>query len=159
MSKLLKNRKSAGFTLMEILIALGIFVMLTGIVIFAINPAHQFAKARDGQRWSDVNAILNAVHQRMVDNKGSFAEGITCDALPVTAKYITSTYGADNIDICACLVSTYLAAMSYDPSATGAGYTNCTTYTTGYTILKDATTGRITVAAPSAEKETISVTR
>lgn len=153
---MLKQKK--GFTLIEILIAVGIIAILASIVIIAINPARQFARARDSQRWSDVNAILNAVHQRMVDNKGSFAEGSTCDALPSTAKYITSVDGDSNVDVCDCLVTTYLAAMPFDPSASGASYTSCDNYTTGYTIVK-ADTGRITVAAPSAELDTISVTR
>lgn len=156
----LPNKKEGGFTLIEILIVVAIIAILAGTVIIAINPARQFAQTRNTQRWVAVNAILNAVHQRAIDNQGVFAEGTTCDALPSTAKYITSTDGTDKVDLCACLVSTYISAMPYDPSASGASYTSCTDYTTGYTILKDATTGRITVAAPSAEPSaTIFVTR
>lgn len=149
-----------GFTLIEILMVVGIIAILAAITIIAINPAHQFAQARNAQRWSDVNAILNAVHQRMVDNRGNFSEGTTCDALATTTSTITSSDGAGMIDLCACLVSTYLVAMPYDPAASGASYTGCTDYSTGYTIIKDDTTGRITVAAPSAEEGvTISVSR
>lgn len=153
---MLRSRK--GFTLIEILITVGIIAILAAIVIIAINPARQFKQARDSQRWSDINAVLNATHQRMVDNKGSFAEGTTCDALPSTAKYITSTDEANNVDLCACLVTTYLAAMPFDPSDTSAGYTDCNSYTTGYTIVQ-AATGRITIAAPSGELATVNVTR
>jgi len=147
-----------GFTLIEILIAVGIIAILAAIVIIAINPARQFQRARDSQRWSDVNAILNGIHQRMVDNKGSFAESGVCDALPVTASTITSVVAAGNVDLCDCLVTTYLAALPFDPSTSGAGFTDCNTYTTGYTIMQ-ATTGRITVAAPGNELDTITVTR
>ncbi len=150
--------KLKGFTFIEILIAVGIIAILAAIIIVAINPARQFARARDSQRWSDVNAVLNAVHQRIIDNKGSFAEGTTCDALPTTAGTITSADDTGNVDLCDCLVTTYLAAMPYDPLITGDGYTDCDAYTTGYTILK-ADTGVITVAAPKAELDTISVTR
>lgn len=147
-----KNKK--GFTLIEILIVIGILAMLAAIVIVAINPARQFAQARNTQRWSDVNAILNAVHQNMIDNKGTWNCAVS---LPSSATVIKKT---DGVDICSCLVPTYLAALPYDPSASGASYTDCTSYDTGYTIMQDATTGRITVAAPSAELgETISVTR
>jgi len=149
-----------GFTLIEILIVVGIMAILAAIVIIAINPARQFAQARNTQRRNDVVAILNAVHQRMVDNKGSFAEGSTCDALPSTAKIVSSTVDAANVDLCDCLVTTYLAEMPYDPSDSSGGFTDCTDYHAGYTIFQDATTGRITVTADSAElSKTISVTR
>lgn len=149
-----------GFTLIEVLIVIGVIAILAAIVIIAINPARQFAQARNTQRRSDVLAILNSVHQRMVDNKGNFAEGTTCDALPATASTITSTVALGNVDLCDCLVSTYIARMPFDPTDTSAGYTSCVTYDTGYTIIQDATTGRITVSAPSVELgETISVTR
>ena len=110
-----------------------------------------------GTFQNDVVAILDSVHQRMVDNSGLFAPGTTCDALPATATNIASASG---VDLCDCLVATYLAAMPYDPSASGASYTSCSAYDSGYTIYQDASTGRITVAAPSAEiGQVISVTR
>ena len=149
-----------GFTLIEVLIVIGIIAILAAIVIIAINPAHQFAQSRNTQRRSDVLAILNAVQQRMVDNKGDFAEGVVCDALPTSAKTISSTVDAANVDLCDCLVDTYLAEMPYDPNATSAAYTSCSAYHTGYTIVQDATSERITVTAGSAElSETISVER
>ena len=153
--------KSKGFTLIEILIVIGIIAIIATMVIIAINPARQFAAARNTKRTSDAIAILNAVHQRMVDNKGLFAEGSVCDSLPTSgAKYITSVNGVSNVDLCDCLVPTYLAAMPYDPSATGTSFTDCTNYTSGYTVSWNQTTSRMTVAAPSAELgETISVTR
>jgi len=152
------TRSRKGFTLIEILIAVGIIAILAAIVIIAINPARQFQRARDSQRWSDVNALLNGVHQRMVDNKGSFAEGSTCDALPAVVSNITSTVAAGNVDLCDCLVTTYLAALPFDPSTSGASFTDCSNYTTGYTIMQ-AATGRITVSAPDNELDTITVTR
>lgn len=148
------------FTLIEILIVIGILAILAAIVIIAINPARQFAQSRNTQRSSDVIAILNAVQQRIVDNKGSFAEGSTCDALSDTARTISSTVDVANVDLCDCLVDTYLAEMPYDPSDSSGAYTSCSAYHTGYLISQDATSGRITVTAGSAElSETISVTR
>lgn len=149
-----------GFTLIEVLIVIGVIAILAAIVIIAINPARQFAQARNTQRRSDVLAILNSVHQRMVDNRGSFAQGTTCDALPTSVETITSTVAAGNVDLCACLVTIYIAEMPYDPSDATASYTDCTNYDSGYTIVQDAASGRVTVNAPSAELgETISVTR
>mgnify|MGYP001577336152 CR=1 FL=1 len=67
----MKNSKR-GFTLIEILVVIGIIALLATIVLIAINPARQFAQARDSQRVSNLNAILNAVGQRIADNKGLF---------------------------------------------------------------------------------------
>jgi prepilin-type N-terminal cleavage/methylation domain-containing protein len=140
------------FTLIEVLLVIVIISILAAIVIIAVNPGRQIAQANNAQRDSDVLAILDAVHQYGIDNRGTLPSAITAVATVVGS-------GAGQIDICTDLVPTYITEMPYDPTATGAGYTDCTTYDTGYTILVDAD-GRVTVAAPDAElSETISVTR
>ncbi len=147
----MKNNK--GFTLVEVLLVIVIIAILAAIVIVAINPGRQISQANNTQRSSDIKTILDAVHEYGIDNRGIYPAGITA-----TATVVGSAVG--EIDICADLVPTYVAEMPYDPTSTGAGYTDCTTYTTGYTIVDDATSGRITVAAPGAElSETLSVTR
>ncbi len=140
------------FTLIEILLVVGIIALLAAALIIAINPGRQFAKTRNTQRWSDVNAILSAVIQNMSDNRGQF--NCTAGALPTTTRVMSST----DYNIAPCLVPTYLPSMPYDPS-TGY-YTSSTDYNSGYTIVQDPATGRITVSAPNAELgETISTTR
>ena len=62
-----QTRRQAGFTLIEILMALLLIAILATIVIIAINPAKQFAQARNTQRTSNVESILNAVGQRIAD--------------------------------------------------------------------------------------------
>jgi type IV pilus assembly protein PilA len=138
MNKIAKNK---GFTLIEILVVIGIIALLAAIVIIAINPARQFAQARDSQRISNINSILNAIGQRMADNKGIFAGG-TCNALPTATTTILTTSGATAGEL-GCLVPTYLSALPLDPVA-GAGSN------TGYSFRQD-TNGRIWVAATSTE--------
>lgn len=141
-----------GFTLIEVLLVVVIIAILAGIVIIAVNPARQIAQTNNAQRDNDVRAILDSVHQYSIDNRGVLPAAVTATATVVGS-------GVGQIDICSVLVPTYISAMPYDPTATGAAYTDCTTYDTGYTIAVDAN-GRVTVAAPSAEvAQTISVTR
>jgi prepilin-type N-terminal cleavage/methylation domain-containing protein len=145
-----------GFTLIEMLIVIGIIAILAAAVIIAINPARQFAQSRNTQRWTATNAILNSVHQNMVDNRGTFDfSGCPATAFPTSATNVGS--GGTDLDLCACITPTYMAEMPYDP--VNGSFTDCSTYDTDFTLL-ESTGGRITVAAPSAEiGETISVTR
>ncbi len=146
---------SNGFTLIELLVVIGILAILAAAVIIAVNPARQFAQARNAQRRTDVLAVLNAVHQNAVDNRGNF----TCaaGAIPTTATTMRDTSG---YNICSCIVTQYLSLLPKDPSA-GTGVQDCSgAYNSGYNIQRDATSGRVTISAPSAElSETISATR
>ncbi len=150
MKKLLAS-KQEGFTLIEILVVIGIIAILAVIVLIAINPARQFALSRNTQRTSNVNAILNAVGQRMADNKGVFTgTGCTTD-IPTAATRMGNSAG---YDIAPCLVPTYISALPFDPSTTTpavAAYVSPTSYDTGYHVFKDATTGRVTVCAYTVE--------
>ncbi|MEK7512965.1 MAG: type II secretion system protein [Patescibacteria group bacterium] len=148
------NRK--GFTLLELLVVIGIIAILAGVVIVALNPARQFAQARNTQRWSNVNAILNAVGQRMADNRGVFESGCAAGVIPTASTTMQSSGG---YDVAPCLVPTYISILPFDPSATGAHYTSNTDYDTAYFIQRDATTGRITVTATGEIGENITVTR
>lgn len=134
-----------GFTLMELLIVIGIIAVLAAIVIIAINPARQLAQSRNAQRESNVNTILNSVHQQALDNNGTII-GVITAVCPATQA--VGTGGADLTS----LTPTYLAAIPTDPS----GGTDANT---GYTVCK-AAANRITIAAPNAELEVlIGVTR
>lgn len=151
------TKNQSGFTLVEVLLVVVIIAILAAVVIVAINPGRQIAQTNNTQRQADVKAILDAVHQYAIDNRGTLPAAITANATNITND--DANAATSEVDICSILVPTYLAEIPFDPTATGAAFTDCTAYNAGYTILKDAD-GRITVSAPSAElNETISVTR
>lgn len=142
-----------GFTLIELLLVIGILVILISATIIAINPVRQFAQANNATRFSNVTTLMNAVYQNIVDNAGQF----DCPtSIPATATIVGS--GVGEVNLHDCLVPTYLSTIPFDPQ--NGDYTSSTDYSSGYTILQDSTTGRITIAAPSAQLgENISLTR
>jgi len=164
--KLFRNQK--GFTLIELLVVIGILAVLLAITLIAINPARQFSQANDTKRSSDVNAILNAVNQYMADHQGSLPTDLSgCTAaLPCELSGVASTAEAPTVNICAELVSGYLAALPVDPltsSGTAITEADCATaYSTNYTIFQSTSNNRLTVAAPAVEiteNDPIAVTR
>jgi type IV pilus assembly protein PilA len=147
-----------GFTLIEILIVIGIIAILAGIVLVAINPARQFRQANNAQRESNVNAILNAIGQYTVDNKGTLPPEIQGDE-----DTISGVAGDDDSDLCDVLVPKYLPALPVDPlqlqtdadlipNDQSITEDECDdTYLTGYSVEEEA--GRVIVRAPQTEDE------
>ena len=147
-----------GFTLIEILIVIGIIAILAAVVIVAINPARQFAQANNAQRSSNINTILNAIHQYAIDNKGTLPTGITTSSLEICGN-ATCTGLANLSELTAN--QTYIASMPWDPQCNFSAATsgNCVANGIGYFVIKSAN-GRVTVNAPYAQLgATISVTR
>ena len=145
-----------GFTLIELVVVIGVLAILLTIVLAAINPARHFAQADNTKRKSDITAILNAVDHYLVDHSGQPPQEVTTSVQNIAKN------GAD---ICAELIQTqkYISALPRDPKMEGIKQINdcSSSYDTGYTIVKD-NNNRITVATnPSYEElqQHISLTR
>jgi prepilin-type N-terminal cleavage/methylation domain-containing protein len=155
------RKPQGGFTLIEILVVIGMIAVLAAVVLIAINPLRQFAQARNSQRISNVNAILNAIGNRIAENKGIFIDTTTCTVvIPTTATTIGK--GSSQYDMRPCMVPTFISELPFDPKD---GSNTCTSatctgsgesYDTKYTVAQDSTTGRITICAPGALESAIS---
>ena len=140
-----------GFTLIELLLVIGIIAILASIVIVAINPTKQLGDARNAQRRSDVNTILNAVYQYAIDNKGAMPGCLAAGSggnICVKGSTCTGVTGGCDLD---SLTTSYIVDIPKDPSGATGNDTN-------YDV--SVTSGRVTVLTPNAEQgQTISVTR
>jgi len=163
-------KKFRGFTLIELLIVIGIIAILASIIYVAVDPARRLAEAKNAERWSSSNAVLNAVLKYSVDNSGNLPG--TIDDSPSTVQIIGENGGAITCVAAQCgslslpgtncfvadldndLVDEYLVAMPVDPDDNTFSNNH-----TGYYINK-STNGRITVGACSPERNVaISVSR
>lgn len=147
-----------GFTLLELLIVIGIVVILIGVTIAAINPFRQIRQANTATRWANVTTIANAVAQKIINEGGSW----NCGGCTTTDTATTISKTA--CDLCSCLVTDYLGSLPSDPSTGNppGQVTDCTaSYDTQYSIRWSTTTPgaypRTTVT--SLAEPTISVTR
>jgi hypothetical protein len=121
-----------GFTMMELLVVIGILIILSGAVIVTIKPAEKLLDARNNQRKAHVEAIYGAIEHCFFQGELSCFDG----------KIAEETF--DVIDCESDLVSSYLNEMPKDPV--------CGNGTTGYLVKKDEVE-RIGVMANCAENE------
>ena len=160
-----KFRKNGGFTLVELLIIIGIIGILFAVILIAVDPARRFSESRDAVRRQDVRDILEAVVEYMADNRGNYPTNI--DTVPASiqllgtdlgcngsacAGYVTTSIASACSNLNSSLVETYLAAIPPDPLTGTAGNTRY--------YINRKTGNRIEVGACDPERVTsISVKR
>lgn len=130
-----KARKNLlGFTLVELILVIAIIIIIVTAIFVALNPAKRLGEANNSQRWSDVNSVLNAIHQYSVDNGGTMPNSATWTAnqyhvLGTDAAGCNTTCTAQATQA-ACLnfsdltTNNYLANIPTDPQTGTAGNTD-----------------------------------
>jgi prepilin-type N-terminal cleavage/methylation domain-containing protein len=155
----LPRNSAKGFTLLEILLVIGIIAVLAVVIFVALDPGKRFKDARNARRVTDAENILNAVHQYVLDNKGDFPSGLTEDSERMLGTYGASCdyyNGGCSVEVGACLdlredLAKYLKTIPEDPQI---GIEQ----ETFYSIYRDSE-GIVTVRACAAEDTEISVSR
>jgi len=147
-----------GFTLIELLVVMAIIGVLASTLVVAVNPARQFAKARDTQRESDLYAILSAVWQYSSEHSGELPD---TDGNPETSDFPTSATcmgtdaGCFNLASAGeagdTIVPVYMAVLPKDPKTGEDGNTQ-------YLIYVDAN-NRLVASALGETTGPISITR
>lgn len=153
----MKNSLYKGFTLFELLLVIAILGILSTVLVVAINPGRQLAKARDTRRETDLVAILGAVYQYTSEHSGDLPD---TDGNPLTSDFPTTLTCVGSTSPCYDLASAgesgdtmvpiYLSSLPKDPK-TG------TSNNTGYLIMVDS--NKHLTASASGETKTITVQR
>lgn len=144
------SREYDAFTLIEVLIVIGLIAILAAVLILAINPSQNFIDTRNATRQNEVNQIESAFNQWIVDggNLTSVTQEGTAEALIHCAygsnDIVAGSGVAGTIDVESLLVNgatSYMSEVPTDPQAQGAD--------TGYDVCQDGS--RVYVSAPLAE--------
>lgn len=116
-----KNKNSRGFTLLEILLVIGIVSVLAGIVIMAINPSRQLKVVRDTERKSDIAEINKAMVQYYID-EGHYPNLAILSNLDVPTEICNTGNISPYTGDCGSLVNLselvpiYLTSIPQDPN-------------------------------------------
>lgn len=156
-------KNKLGFTLIELLLVIAIISILLVVVFAALNPATRLQESRNARRWNDVNQMLTAVHECLVDSDGGFtscgltnpealtqigATGTGCTGTGATECTGAATDCDNDLDTA---LANYISRPPVDPSVSAAGKT-------GYAVT--VSNGIVTISACQAEGgEVISVSR
>src|SRR5437867_4392567 len=104
-----------GFTLIELLIVIVIITALAVTVFVALNPVKRVKDAHDSRRAADVETILTAIHEYIVDKNGSLPTAIA--ALPDNQMTVIAAAGAACIAANNCNTAAAGAGANYTPIA------------------------------------------
>ncbi len=158
------GKKLTGFTLLELLMVMGIIGILATVLVVGVNPGRQFAKARDTERETDLVAILSVVFQYSSEHSGELPD---TDGDPLTSNFPTSftCIGTDAacFDLAGAgdtgeeIVPVYMVEMPKDPRVVSTGQAG-TDADTGYSIMVD-TNGHLYAEATGEIKNPITVKR
>lgn len=125
-----------GFTLMELIVAIGIISVLMVIVYGAVNPSKQYEDAENADRTYTIRTLEHAVAQYLIDgnNLATIPSGIT-NAKPICQEGVTGTdctVTAGGYDLSGLSENgKYVVTLPVDPAQSGSTITGYYIYLDG----------------------------
>ena len=150
------HKKYLGFTLIELILVIGVIAVVAGVVIVAIAPRKNFISARDAERKHSSKQLQQAIYSKLID-VWEMPAGIPDDeenAKPICRQTTSSIDCSENggVDL-SSLPPTYVAYLPVDivmPSDS-----NCTGYMTyqevGRPKVYSANMGKLEGDVPEGE--------
>jgi len=87
-----------GFTLIELVIVIGILAILATVVVLVLNPAQLLAQARDSQRISDLTSVKSAIALYMATaNSPALTASTTCTVIATTCNGNSNPFAGGTI--------------------------------------------------------------
>ncbi|OIO52544.1 hypothetical protein COY93_04755 [Candidatus Uhrbacteria bacterium CG_4_10_14_0_8_um_filter_58_22] len=128
-----------GFTLVELLVVLGIIGFLAAAILVAVDPVKRLQNSRNARRWSDVGLVMDAILNKQADDLSPYNgvasaplvnhasnvqvivsddTGISCDDVntrPGCNKTLDTSAGKGCVADLSDLTPAYIAAIPTDP--------------------------------------------
>ena len=123
------NTQKKGFTLVELLIVIGILAVLATTAVIVLNPVELLKQARDSQRLSDLDSVRSATSLYLADvTSPSFTAGPNSTASTTCAfsggctlvqTYTTAGSGWAGVDLDSITGGSPLSVLPRDPTNSG----------------------------------------
>ncbi len=149
--------ENSGFSMMEIMLVVVLLSVLIAGVIVAVNPADQFARARNTERIAHIREYHETISRKIAVEglswncvSGPFPQEID-EGEPV---FLEIGSGANQYNLCQCLVPVHMQSFSVDPLVGNIDNprTCAGSYSSGYEIWQNSLNNKIILRAPHAER-------